>query len=272
MSVNENRTDGEFIGKVAIVTGAASLIGVETVGQLLRAGAIVVACDTDANSHHLTNLGDEGQLTVLAGNVADDEFITHVVDVAQQHGGVELLVAAAASFADPGVDASWEDWRYILDVNVISVARLISGCVPHMKVCGGGAIVIVSSISGHRSQPGRLLYPTTKAALLGLSRNTAQWLAPDKIRVNAVLPGFTWSRNIERRYGSRERADTYAAEFQYWGRMADPDEIADAIMFLLSDRASFITGAELNVDGGYLGAGPEASGQAMEKVPVIWSQ
>jgi NAD(P)-dependent dehydrogenase (short-subunit alcohol dehydrogenase family) len=135
---------------------------------------------------------------------------------------------------------------------------------------GGGSVVIISSISGRRSQPNRLLYPTSKAALLGLSRNAAQTLAADRIRVNAVLPGWTWSRNIERRYGSRERADACAAEFQYMGRLADPEEIADAILFLLSDRASFITGAELNVDGGYLGAGPEANGQVFSKVPVTW--
>ena len=140
-----------------------------------------------------------------------------------------------------------------------------------MRALGGGSVVIVSSISGRRSQPNRVLYPTTKAALLGLSRNAAQALAGDGIRVNAVLPGWTWSRNIERRYGSRERADDFASEFQYLGRMAEPSEIADAICFLLSDRATFITGAELNVDGGYLGAGPEANGQASAKVPVIWS-
>lgn len=261
-----------FAGKVAIITGGASLIGVETIRQLLDSGASVVACDTEANAHHLTELGWGDQLLVLPGDVSDDAYLAGVVDDAvARFGGVDMLVTAAAIFADPGVLATQDDWQRILDVNVISVARLINLCAPHMKVRGGGAVVIVSSISGHRSQPGRILYPTTKAALLGLSRNSAQALAPDRIRVNAVLPGWTWSRNIERRYGSRERADAFAAEFQYWGRMADPGEIADAIYFLLSNKASFITGAELSVDGGYLGAGPEATGQAMEKVPVIWS-
>ncbi len=259
-------------GKVAIITGAASLIGIETIRQLLDSGASIVACDTETNTHYLTDLGWGEELLVRPGDVADDAYLGDVVEGAvSRFGGVDLLVTAAAIFADPGVLATHEEWQRIFDVNVISVARLINLCAPHMKRRGGGAVVIVSSISGYRSQPGRVLYPTTKAALLGLSRNSAQALASDRIRVNAVLPGWTWSRNIERRYGSRERADAFAAEFQYWGRMADPEEIADAIVFLLSDRASFITGAELNVDGGYLGAGPEAVGQAMEKVPVIWS-
>jgi len=261
-----------FTGKVVIITGAASLIGVETIRQLLESGASVVACDTEANAHHLTDLGWGENLVVLPGDVADDAYLVDVVDTAvAKFGGVDMLVTAAAIFADPGVLADQEDWRRILDVNVVSVARLINLCAPHVKTRGGGSVVIVSSISGYRSQPGRVLYPTTKAALLGLSRNSAQALAPDRIRVNAVLPGWTWSRNIERRYGTRERADALAAEFQYMGRMANPEEIADAIYFLLSDKASFVTGAELNVDGGYLGAGPEATGQAMEKVPVIWS-
>lgn len=262
----------EFRGKVAIVTGAASLLGVETVRQLLDSGACVVACDSEPNAHHLSGLSVGDRLQVRSGDVADETYLRSVVDSARSvFGGVDSLVTAAASFTDPGVEASWDDWRGVLDVNVISVARLMALSVESMRERGGGSIVIVSSISGRRSQPRRLLYPTSKAALLGLARNAAQFLAEDRIRVNAVLPGWTWSRNIERRYGTRERADAFAAEFQYLGRLAEPREIADAIVFLLSDRASFITGAELNVDGGYLGAGPEALGHAMEKVPVIWS-
>jgi len=271
MTITPSRESG-FAGKSAIVTGAASLIGMSVVNSLVRSGARVVACDTEANAHHLDHWSDSDQVVPAPGDVTDEPYLESVVQCAiRQHGGVDFLVTAAASFADPGIGASWADWTSIMDVNVISVARLISLVAPHMRDRGGGAIVIVSSISGRRSQPNRVLYPTTKAALLGLSRNAAQSLASDGIRVNAVLPGWTWSRNVERRYGSRERADAFASEFQYLGRLADPKEIADAVAFLLSDRATFIVGAELNVDGGYLGAGPEANGQAYEKVPVIWS-
>jgi NAD(P)-dependent dehydrogenase (short-subunit alcohol dehydrogenase family) len=113
------------------------------------------------------------------------------------------------------------------------------------------------------------VYPTTKSALLGLTRNLAQELAPDRIRVNHISLGWTWSRNIERRYGSRERADKFAAEFQALGRMADPEEVGEPVVFLCSDRSSFVTGAAIAVDGGYMALGPEALGQAFDKVPVI---
>ncbi len=145
----------------------------------------------------------------------------------------------------------------------------IEKAVPLMQARGAGAAVLVTSISGKASQPNRIVYPVTKAALLGLSRNMAQALAPLGIRLNSVSPGWTWSRNIEARYGSREYADDFAGEFHAIRRMAEPEEIADAICYLCSDGASFVTGSDFAVDGGYSAMGPEALGQPYEKFPVI---
>ena len=128
---------------------------------------------------------------------------------------------------------------------------------------------MLASVSGHVSQPARVVYNVSKAALLMLVKSAGNHLAKQGIRVNAVSPGWTWSRNIARRYGTRERADALAAEFQPLGRMAEPREIAEAAAFLVSDRASFITGAELLVDGGYRTLGPEALGQPFEKIRTI---
>lgn len=259
----------DFLDRVAIVTGASSLIGIETVRGLLSGGASVVASCTPRNAHFVDELASEGPLVVVPGDLRDESYLQALVSNARERfGGVDALVANAAIFSDPGVDASWQDWHAILDVNLISVARLLSLSVPSMRDRGRGSVVIVSSCSGRRSQVGRILYPTSKAAELGLSRNAAQALAVDGIRVNAVLPGWTWSRAHGTMFESRERADEFASEFQYLGRMAEPNEVAEGILFLLSERASFITGAELNIDGGYLGAGPEANGQAFVKVPV----
>ena len=161
------------------------------------------------------------------------------------------------------------DWLRALDVNIVSAAILSQKAIPHMMARGGGSMVYVASISGHRAQPNRMVYSVTKAALLMLAKTGATQLAPHNIRVNTVSPGWTWSRNIERRYGSRETADAFAAEFQSLGRMAEPEEIASAIAFLLSSDASFITGTDIAVDGGYTALGPEALGQPQRKFPTV---
>jgi NAD(P)-dependent dehydrogenase (short-subunit alcohol dehydrogenase family) len=260
----------DLSGMVSIVTGAASLIGVATIERLVARGASVLATDIPANADRIDDLGRSGVVRFEGGDLADEEHLRHVVAVAERtFGGVDYLVNVAARFADPKLAATQDDWRMSFDVNVIAAARLISLARESMEARGGGAVVNVASISGLRAQPDRLVYPVTKAALLGLTRNCAMLLAADGIRVNAVVPGWTWSRNIERRYGSRERADQFAAEFQALGRLASPDEIAEAILFLLSQRSSFTTGAELSVDGGYSAMGPEALGQAFLKVPEI---
>jgi NAD(P)-dependent dehydrogenase (short-subunit alcohol dehydrogenase family) len=255
---------------VSIVTGAASLIGVATIERLVARGANVLATDLPANADRIERVGRSSVVRFEGGDLADEAHLRHIVTLAEQtFGGVDHLVNVAARFDDPKLAATQDDWRTSFDVNVIAAARLISLARESMVARGGGSVVNVASISGLRAQPDRLVYPVTKAALLGLTRNCAMLLAADGIRVNAVVPGWTWSRNIERRYGSRERADRFAAEFQVLGRLASPDEIAEAILFLLSRRSSFTTGAELSVDGGYSAMGPEGLGQAFVKVPEI---
>ncbi len=266
-------SSSEFAGKVALVTGAASFIGSAIARQLIDAGASVVLGDLDDGVGRgvAESLGPAARF--VTADVTDDADLDRMVDTAVgEFGGIDLVVSAAATFDDGQMETARGQWRHAFDVNVIGAAMLIEKAVPHMARRGGGAVVIVASVSAKQSQPNRLVYPVTKTALLGLTRNSAQLLAPRSIRVNAVSPGWTWSRNIERRYGTRRRADSVAAEFQALGRLADPEEIADAVLYLLSDRASFVTGTDLAVDGGYAAMGPEALGQAFEKIPVITSE
>jgi NAD(P)-dependent dehydrogenase (short-subunit alcohol dehydrogenase family) len=119
------------------------------------------------------------------------------------------------------------------------------------------------------AQTGRWLYPVSKAAILQLTRNQAMDLAAEGIRVNAVSPGWTWSNIMDQLTGGdRAKTDRVAAPFHLLGRVAHPEEVANAVMFLCSDEASFITGTDICVDGGYSAMGPE---QANPAIPLLMS-
>lgn len=255
-----------FQDKVIFITGGASLIGLATARMITADGGRVVMSDLNEalRAEAEAVLGDAG--LYLAGDVADDAFLDRALDeAAMAFGGLDGLVNAAITFEDGLLETDRAGWARALDTNVASAAILTQKAAPYLKQRGGGSIVYVASISGFRAQPNRVVYPVTKAAVLMLAKTAAVQLAADKIRVNTVSPGWTWSRNIERRFGTREHADAFAAEFQALGRLAEPEEIASAIAYLLSGEASFITGTDIAVDGGYTALGPEALGQPQKK-------
>lgn len=256
----------DFSASSVIITGGSSLIGAATAKQFLAAGASVVLADQRVveGSEVAGMLGDRCEF--VAADLRLDDDIERAVGIATGMAPIKVVVNNAATFVDHELATDRSTWLDAFSVNVVASAILIQRCRDDLAR-SKGSVVNVASVSGRVSQPGRVVYNTTKAAVIQMTKSLSQELASDGIRVNSVSPGWTWSRNLEERYEDRNHADRFAAEFQPLGRMADPDDVANAIVFLASARASFITGSDLAVDGGYSALGPEALGQAAAKFP-----
>jgi len=258
----------ELEGKTAIVTGGATLIGRAVVEALHRAGASVAVADIDEEGGRslAAALGDG--VLFQPTDIRDDGAIERFVGAAvERFGGVDVLVNLACSYVDEGLASPREDWLESLNVNVVSAVMMTRAVHPHMRSRGGGAIVNFTSISSHVAQTGRWLYPVGKAALVQLTRNMAMDLAADGIRVNSVSPGWTWSKvMVELTGGDRAKTDRVAAPFHLLGRVGDPEEVANVVVFLAGDKASFVTGADWAVDGGYSAMGPEQAQPAIPKL------
>ena len=257
-----------FKGKVALVTGGASGIGRATARELGREGAAVLILDRSENGQTVADefVAAGYDARFLQGDVADPATGQRAVAAAlAQWGQLNYLVNNAFSFVAKGLDATPEDWDVSLRVGPIGYANLAQAAVPAMQRAGGGAIVNVSSISAFIAQPNRWTYNAAKGAVDNLTKCMAFDLAPFNIRVNSISPGWIWTQEVYKAAaldgGGREKWDPIWGEYHMLRRCGEPIECAAAALFLLSDDASFITAADLAVDGGYMGMGPEGLGK-----------
>jgi NAD(P)-dependent dehydrogenase (short-subunit alcohol dehydrogenase family) len=246
-------------GKVALVTGAADGIGAATAERLAEEGASVVLGDIDiaAGQAVAARIGAAGGRAVFtrADISLEADALALAATAEREFGALHVLVNNAAVFVLQGIDATVEDWQKSLGVNVIGTALVTRAAAPLITRSGGGAIVNLASISSFVAQPNFVTYSATKAAILQMTRNLALDLAPHGIRVNCVCPGTILTRasrdHMQRTGTTLEQFIAAEAPKHLLNRIGTPREVANAILFLASDEASFITGTHLMVDGGY---------------------
>lgn len=245
-------------GRIAIVTGGAASIGAAIARQLHHHGATVViaARSRDKGEALVKELGSKAMF--IATDLKEDSDLRRLVDVTvENYGGIDILVNNACAYGDEGSYTNRETWLDTLNVNVVSGALLGELARPFLKL-GKGAIINIGSVSGNTPHVGRWAYPVSKAAVKHLTKAQAVDYSVDGIRVNLAVLGHIWSDPIAGiTEGSRVKADEMSAPYNLLGRVADPSEVGEVVVFLASDSASYITGSEVSVDGGYGALGPE---------------
>jgi NAD(P)-dependent dehydrogenase (short-subunit alcohol dehydrogenase family) len=243
-----------FDGKILLVTGGASGLGAAVGRQFTAEGGRVAVLDRDEDKAQ--KVADELDGAIALGvDVADEDQVSSSVAAVAQHFGSIDCVFNAAGHAEfgPIEDWSFERWQRMLTVHVGGTFLVCRQVLPVMRERGSGAIVNVASVAALKAQSGNAPYGAAKGAILAFSRQLARDAAP-QIRVNTVAPGRTRTGMTEplmiARAGSVEQGSAVFGQGNLQKRVAEPEEVAAPVCFLLSSEASFITGALLVVDGG----------------------
>ena len=246
---------GELAGRVAAITGGARGIGFAVAERAVASGARVALLDVDAERCEASarELGERGPVSFHPVDVRDEDAVARALAaVAAEHGPVDVLVNNAGGDAhDDPAQMSSERWDAVLALNLKAAWLCAREVLPGMLAAGGGAIVNVASIHARLTARGYFPYAAAKAGLVGLTRSLALEFADRGVRVNAVSPGWTNTEPVAEGLAADPEEHYRLLGVHPLGRIGEPAEIAAVICFLASDAASFVTGAEWAVDGGF---------------------
>ncbi|ASN07305.1 SDR family NAD(P)-dependent oxidoreductase [Virgibacillus necropolis] len=240
--------------KTIIVTGANGGMGLETVKTLLQEGANIIACDI--NTNQLVML-ENSKLTIYDGNLLDETHVQNIFSkTTEQYPKIDGLVntAGIAQRATPIDDVSLDEWNKTMEINMTMLFLTCREAAKYMKKQQSGSIVTIASISAVRPRPGLQTYVASKGGAESFSRALAIELAENNVRVNTIHPG-PCDTNMLQQFTAKE-ADSEVTKEEVFrksvplGKLLTPSDIAQSILFLLTEEASMITGAALNVDGG----------------------
>jgi NAD(P)-dependent dehydrogenase (short-subunit alcohol dehydrogenase family) len=239
-------------GKVAIVTGGAQGIGRAIADRLAADGARIVVADLKGADEAAARYEDGVGLTV---DVAAEDDVARMADESVRRcGGIDILVNNAGLYASlamrPFDQIPVDEWRQVMDVNVLSMFLTCRAVVPRMRERGGGRIVNISSGTPFRGVPFLLHYVTSKGAIVSLTRALAKELGPDNVLVNCVAPGFTMSDGVNEHPEVVEALQEVSVSARTIKRDQLPEDIVGAVAFLCGPEATFFTGQTMVIDGG----------------------